>query len=145
MPAPRGKAISKAKINFWTIVLQSVTKRAMPAPRGKPLSKAVIENLNGLQQSVTNETGNARLGGRRYVRKTKGCFENAPKKSVFSKQSCRFVLIRALPIARVYNNTLDDKKPCYRNQTGTLCSFLAFSCRPCKTLPRLLPAEVVSL
>ena len=39
MPAPRGggKAKSKAEINFWTIVLQSVTKRAMPAPGGKRL------------------------------------------------------------------------------------------------------------
>ena len=27
---PPGKAISKAEINLWTIVLQSVTKRAMP-------------------------------------------------------------------------------------------------------------------
>ena len=34
---PGGKAISKAKINFWTIVLQSVTKRAMPAPGGKAM------------------------------------------------------------------------------------------------------------
>ena len=36
-PSPGGKAISKAKINFWTIVLQSVTKRAMPAPGGKAM------------------------------------------------------------------------------------------------------------
>ena len=32
---PRGKAISKAEINFWTIVSQSVTRRAMPAPEGE--------------------------------------------------------------------------------------------------------------
>ena len=69
---PKGKAVLKAEINFWTIVLQSVTRRAMPAPEGEGYE--IGSHFNFIRFiTIRYETGDARNN---FV------YETAPHQSV---------------------------------------------------------------